>query len=128
MNGTESEIKIRIDGPLDAKGSRWEARCEMTSTGLEWRLRGNLAKAVAKMMETSVTQFQAAYAALWVLQSDSPAINEARRAILAAIGGKGSDAQREALQWGLSHLPHPMNIDPHITRESWLEAGSEEWK
>lgn len=53
MSGTESEFKIRIDGPLDAKGSGWEARCEMTSTGLEWRLQGNLAKAVAKMMETS---------------------------------------------------------------------------
>lgn len=46
-NEIEHRYEIVIDGVgLDAKGMQWEARCVPTSTGVQWRLSGALAKAV----------------------------------------------------------------------------------
>lgn len=47
----------------------------------------------------TVSDQMAAYAALWRLCTDNPTIHQARRDLLAAIGGKGSENQRAALEW-----------------------------
>jgi hypothetical protein len=57
-----------------------------------------------------VNSYQAAYACLWRLESENPAVHEARRHLLQCIGGQGSDAQRDAIAWSIRELGSP---EPH---------------
>jgi hypothetical protein len=66
--------------------------------------------------------YHAAYAALWHIQSGTPALHEARKHLLSVIGGQGSDEQREAIAWAVRTFGEPMNLDPHTTKQFWDEA------
>jgi hypothetical protein len=49
---TEEKARVYsfiINGPLDAEGCRWEARCDQTITGIEWTICGHLADAIARL-------------------------------------------------------------------------------
>lgn len=42
------QIVFNIDGSLDSRGCAWEAKCEMTTTGVRWTINGYLALAIVK--------------------------------------------------------------------------------
>lgn len=50
----ESFLTFKLNGQIDAKGSGYEAGIEQTLTGVQWTLRGNLAKAVSRTIQAAV--------------------------------------------------------------------------
>jgi hypothetical protein len=49
----------------------------------------------------AVTPAQAAYGALWRMMTANPYLKSARACLLTAIGGQGSEGQREAVAWAV---------------------------
>jgi len=83
---------------------------------------GSVQDGLKMSKDGQLSAYQVAYAALWQIQSDTPALHQARRHILEVLGGRGSDKQRDALAWAIAHLPHPMNLSPPRRRICWREA------
>lgn len=79
-------------------------------------------RTVRAALETQITPYQVAYAALWQIQSSTPALHEARKHILGVIGGIGSEGQRKALEWAVRNLPQPMDLEPQEAADCWAES------
>lgn len=89
----------------------------------------------------AVTPLEVAYGALWRTHTDSPALHAARKAVLAAIGGQGSDGQRRGVQWSVETFGGTtdaevlaLDIDPDSIAapppaEEWVAAlvEAEQW-
>ena len=56
------------------------------------------------MGKLKISHDQVAYGALWRSMSGDPVIIAARKALLAKIGGQGSEGQREAVSWAVDAL------------------------
>ena len=50
---------------------------------------------------SEITPEQAAYGALWRMMAANPVLHGARACLLTAIGGQGSQGQREDLAWAV---------------------------
>lgn len=61
--------------------------------------------------ELRVSVAEAIYGALWRSGDLSMPYEMARKYALEAIGGKGSEAQRRAIEWACAKFPPPDDID-----------------
>lgn len=62
-------------------------------------------------VEPRVTVAEAIYGTLWRSGDLNMPYEMARKYALAAIGGKGSEAQRRAIEWACANFPPPDDID-----------------
>lgn len=110
----------------DGKGKFWEFNPKDIAE--DNRLKVTRAAAPGPPVGEVVNSAHAAYGALWCTMTDNPVIHAARNHLLAAIGGRGSDAQREAIKWAGRHVQPPsdaeiMAIDAHPTEPAARDGG-----
>lgn len=61
---SEDVYFLNITGNLDAKGIGFCSRLENTPTGVKWTIRGNLAKAISRLLDAEKSAIQAENKAL----------------------------------------------------------------
>lgn len=62
-------------------------------------------------VEPHITVAEAIYGVLWRSGDLNMPYEMARKYALAAIGGKGSEAQRRAIEWACAKFPPPDDVD-----------------